>query len=167
MSNYPYNDFFQGTFVDAVFARDDRKIISAVFLNQDGERFAYHIEADINQPAYVELMKFVTPEELEQWTRDQLAEDRKVLLTLAFEEAKNQGYEISNDVESIVLDKIFQYNPEEHTEFLFKFKLKAFESPLVANCTDEDLRVELRDSLTPMDAIDVLRRIKLTETTGA
>lgn len=161
MSEYTYNKFFHGTFDTAVFTKEDRSVISAIFIDEKGERFAYHLEADVNQEAYNELLKFVTVEELEQWTRDQIANDREVLLSLAFEEARAQGYEISNDLESIVLSKIFGFDTEEHSEFLFKFKLKAFESPMVSNCTNEDLRIELRDALTPMEVLDVLRRIKL------
>lgn len=165
MSTYQFNPFFNGTFVEAVFTKEDRSIISAVFLDDKNERFAYHIEADLAQPAYNELLKFVTVEEIEQWTRDQIAEDRQVLLTLAFEEAAAQGYEISNDLETIILTKIFSFNPEENAEFLFKFKLKAFETEMVSNCTNEDLRIELRDATTPMEALDVLARIKAAETT--
>lgn len=166
MSTYTFNSFFNGTFVEAVFTKEDRSIISAIFLDDKGERFAYHIEASLEQPAYNELLTFVTVEEIEQMTRDQIADDRQVLLALAFEEAAAQGYEISNDLESIILTKIFSFNPEENAEFLFKFKLKAFETEMVSNCTNEDLRIELRDATTPMEAIDVLARIKLEETTA-
>ena len=166
MSTYTFNSFFNGTFVEAIFTKEDRSIISAVFLDDKGERFAYHIEADLNQPAYTVLLKFVTVEELEQWTRDQIADERSALLVLAFEEAAAQGYEISNDLETIILTKIFEFNPELNAEFLFKFKLKAFETEMVSNCSNEDLRIELRDATTPMEVIDVLARIKLEETTA-
>lgn len=152
-------ELFHGTFLEAFFTSSDRQFITAIFLNEKEERIPFHIIAENDNRYFLELLKLTTIENIEEMTRLQIEEDRKTILELALQEAKNQGYEISEDIEELLIKKIFEFNPELDNSFLFKLKLKCFESIIFQEKSTEEDRIDLRNAETPMQVMDLYRKV--------
>lgn len=156
--NTKYSKFFQGSLDHALYMANDRSVIMAVFKTKAGQFVQHNVIPDLQDENYTQLLKLVTVEEIEQMTRDRMESDRKMIIEMAIAEAKAQGYEIAQDVEGDFLRKVFGDAVED--DALFKFKLKAFELPLVQRCTSEELRTSLRDAATMLDMFKILIQIK-------
>ena len=155
-----FNTFFGGKYIDCYYSSPDRSVISAEFLNESDERFAYHIIADMNEAAYIELLKIVDIETIEQNTTVHYENERQVILSLAMKEAEDQGYMLVENVEQLLVNLCFNYNPDTDIEHLFKLKLMCFELDFVNSSTNEDLKIAIRDADTPFSVLELVNQLK-------
>ena len=154
-------------FITAYFTNNERTVVESLWSNDElGTIRTFELVAEEDNPHWIELLKHITIDELHERTYKFIRERNRDYEEEIIRIAKERGliYDI-NDIDSQlyeVLAKILfkEYNPKKDKEKLFMFKLQLFELDFVKQCTDNDLKRNLRKSENFIDAISVTIEIK-------
>ena len=154
-------------FITAYFTNNERTVVESLWSNDElGTNRTFELTAEEDNPHWIELLKHITIDELHERTYKFIRERNRDYEEEIIRIAKERGliYDI-NDIDSQlyeVLAKILfkEYNPKKDKEKLFMFKLQLFELDFVKQCTDNDLKRNLRKSENFIDAISVTIEIK-------
>lgn len=154
-------------FITAYFTNNERTVVESLWSNDElGTIRTFELTAEEDNPHWIELLKHITIDELHERTYKFIRERNRDYEEEIIRIAKERGliYDI-NDIDSQlyeVLAKILfkEYNPKKDKEKLFMFKLQLFELDFVKQCTDNDLKRNLRKSENFIDAISVTIEIK-------
>ena len=154
-------------FITAYFTNNERTVVESLWSNDElGTIRTFELTAEEDNPHWIELLKHITIDELHERTYKFIRERNRDYEEEIIRIAKERGliYDI-NDIDSQlyeVLAKILfkEYNPKKDKEKLFMFKLQIFELDFVKQCTDNDLKRNLRKSENFIDAISVTIEIK-------
>jgi hypothetical protein len=154
-------------FITAYFTNSERTVVESLWSNDElGTIRTFELVAEEDNPHWIELLKHITIDELHERTYKFIRERNEDYEEEVIRIAKERGliYDI-NEIDSQlyeVLAKILfkEYDPKKDKEKLFMFKLQLFELDFVKQCTDNDLKRNLRKAENFIDAISVTIDIK-------
>ena len=152
-------------FLTAHFSNNERTVATVYWGNKD-ETIEEIVTAEEDNPAWEKLLKHIDIDALHEATYKHIRDQVEAYEDEVIRVAKQRGliYDI-NDIDSQlyeVLAKILfkEYDPKKDKEKLFMFKLQLFELDFVKQCTDNDLKRNLRKAENFIDAISVTIEIK-------
>ena len=152
-------------FLTAHFSNNERTIVTSYWGNAD-ETIEIVINAEEGDPNWTTLLEHIDIDALHEATYKHIRDQVEAYENQVIKIAKERGmiYDI-NDIDSQlyeVLAKILfkEYNPKKDKEKLFMFKLQLFELDFVKQCTNNDLKRNLRKAENFIDAISVTIDIK-------
>lgn len=154
-------------FITAYFTNSERTVVESLWSNDElGTIRTFELTAEEDNPHWIELLKHITIDELHERTYKFIRERNEDYEVEVIRIAKERGlvYDI-NEIDSQlyeVLAKILfkEYDQKKDKEKLFMFKLQLFELDFVKQCTDNDLKRNLRKAENFIDAISVTIDIK-------
>ena len=139
-------------FITAYFTNSERTVVESLWSNDElGTIRTFELTAEEDNPHWIELLKHITIDELHERTYKFIRERNEDYEVEVIRIAKERGlvYDI-NEIDSQlyeVLAKILfkEYDQKKDKEKLFMFKLQLFELDFVKQCTDNDLKRNLRN----------------------
>jgi hypothetical protein len=152
-------------FLTAHFSNNERTIVTSYWGNA-GETIEITVKAEEGNENWATLLEYVDIDTLHEWTYKHIRDQVEAYENQVIRIAKERGmiYDI-NDIDSQlyeVLAKILfkEYDHKKDKEKLFMFKLQLFELDFVKQCTDNDLKRNLRKAENFIDAISITIEIK-------
>ena len=152
-------------FLTAHFSNNERTIVTSYWGNA-GETIEITVKAEEGNENWATLLEYVDIDTLHEWTYKHIRDQVEAYENQVIRIAKERGmiYDI-NDIDSQlyeVLAKILfkEYDHKKDKEKLFMFKLQLFELDFVKQCTDNDLKRNLRKAENFIDAISITIGIK-------
>lgn len=155
---------FSGKIIESYFSDPEHKTIEVIY--KEGEKAVAHfLNVDYEHPDYKDLIKEYGLENIQKSTdiRSKRYEDqaKKAVSDLGLKVWKKANKEDSNIVEAEIINYLLKFdeNNKQHTDFLFSIKLNIFETDEVKNSKDESIKTNVRQSKTPLDAINEARKL--------
>ena len=145
-------------FVRARFTNNERTIIEAEFVSEDGtELIPYTIEVDSHD--YHKLLELISLDDLHESTYIWIQEQERAFKDYVLRIAKDKGWifdvdgGLNSNIYEFAVKAIFtSYDPDQHKEQLFLVKMRMFEQEAVKTCKDKTLKGKLRKSKTIQEA---------------
>lgn len=157
---------FSGKIIEAYFTDPTHKTIEVIY--KEGEKaIAHFLTVNYEHPDYKDLVSEYSLENLQKSTNErskrytELA--KKAVIGLGLKSNKKDSKsELESNKKDIINDfvnKLLQYGDKDKTNLLFDIKLSLFETDIVKNSKDEDIKTNIRQSKTPWDAINEARKL--------
>lgn len=149
-------------FIRAYFANNERTVVKAFYLNDEGNETPYVISAEENNPQWKKLLTHITIDDLHEATYKYIKQSEEDFKSQIMSIAKERDMlldidERNTDAQKRLLDIIF--NPDEdekrRKESLFTFKLALFEFEAIKNSDDRETKAKIRkadDSISALEA---------------
>lgn len=145
-------------FVTARFTNNERTIIEAQLVSEDGSQLiAHHVE--VGSVDYETLLEHISIDDLHENTYIWIQEQERGFKDYVLRIAKEKGwiYDVDGGLNSNIYEfavkAIFTpYSDQEHKEQLFLVKMRMFEQEAVKTCKDKTLKSKLRKSKTIQEA---------------
>lgn len=153
-------------FIDAYFTNNDRTIVEVVWSDTNNELHIEIIEAKDGDKAWERLLEHASIDNIHERTYEFIREQNKVYEEEVIRIAKERGLlynvnEIDSQLYEVLVKILFkEYDQEKDKKELFMFKLQLFELDFVKQCTDNDLKRNLRKAENFIDAVSVTIDIK-------
>lgn len=151
-------------FVHAYFTNNERTIVTSYWGNAD-EIIEIVISAEEGDPSWTTLLEHIDIDALHEATykhiRDQVEAYESQVIKIAKERGMIYDVNIDSQLYEVLAKILFkEYDPKKDKEKLFMFKLQLFELDFVKQCTNNDLKRNLRKAENFIDAISVTIDIK-------
>lgn len=159
------------SFLTAHFTNNDRTTVEVMWENDKEELVATYVEAREDDGEYQNLLEYIDIDTLHENTYKYIREQNQMFEDEVIQIAKDRGLildvdDIQTDVPTYVVKAIFdEFNPTEHKEKLFLYKLKLFEADVIKNSDDKDMKKKLRQSKTIVEATHIACSIALNSGT--
>lgn len=148
----------EGKFTHARFLSSNQNWIRAVWWNSDAERYEdVIIKANLENADYVKLLETFSVDEISTMTDQYLKDEQDNFINYVKGIALGHGLlydpEASENRERLTIKNIFDFKDDEyHTDLLFNIKLNIFELEEVLNSENTELKKQLREAKTPLEA---------------
>jgi hypothetical protein len=148
---------YQGQWVQARYANDEKNIIEAVLeqVTEDGEldHSGVIIHVDMEDEDFQSVLEVFSLDQIEEMTKVHIAERTQAYLGLVEKIATEKGLIFQPDKINRFGNKDLPayFNVAENDieeEYLFDLKLSVFEMPEVYDSTNDDLKRQLREADT-------------------
>lgn len=149
-------------FVKAYFGDEERKDIISFWEDPESPDglVEISIEANPEDKDYQHLMTLTSLDEIHETTWSYIKESDDAFKDAVIEIARERGWLVNmnnggtSDFHKIIVDMIFDpYEEKIHKEKLFFFKIQLFEKDFIKNCTDKNLKKNLRRAATPVEVV--------------
>lgn len=149
-----------GKYIVAYYASGKKDLIIADWEYDDGEMESVLIDVDLSNPLYRQLLETFTIDQISNTTNEKNKWEAEQFKLMVKEISEEYGLLIDPDAEdkfknnTFTVDHIF--NPPTGTDgddMLFNIKLNIFDMEAVNNSEDTDLKKQLREATTPLEAL--------------
>ena len=150
-------EFLKDNFLTAYFIDNERKTIEVQTTTEDKKSvFTTIIPYEENNPQYQALIKFMNIDQLHESTHQRNKDSRELFVNQVIEIAKRDGLlsntgRVDNNFFPLVVKTIFA---ETNSDHLFTLKLSLFEIDKIRNSKNEELKKQLRQSKTYIQALE-------------
>ena len=150
-------EFLKDNFLTAYFIDNERKTIEVQTTTEDKKSvFTTIIPYEENNPQYQALIKFMNIDQLHESTYQKNKDSRELFVNQVIEIAKRDGLlsntgRVDNNFFPLVVKTIFA---ETNSDHLFTLKLSLFEIDKIRNSKNEELKKQLRQSKTYIQALE-------------
>lgn len=148
-------------FIRAYFANNERTVVKAFYLNDEGSEVPYVISAEDDNPQWKNLLKYITIDDLHEATYKYIKQSDEDYKAEVMEIAKERGIlldfdEANTDAHKKLLNVIFSPHENEQTtkESLFAFKLALFEFDAIKDSNDKETKAKIRKADNTIDALE-------------
>jgi len=152
-----------GKFTHARYVSSKKDYIEAIWMWDDlvntneTPYLQVQVEVDLEDPNYITLLDTFTTDEIstmtDQFAREEAENFKQFVKEMSTEFGLLYDPNADRDASEYSIDHIFE-SPEgdEGTDLLFNIKLKIFEMDQVVESEDDDLKRQLREATTPLEA---------------
>ena len=152
-------------FIRAYFANNERTVVKAFYLNDEGNETPYVISAEENNPQWKKLLTHITIDDLHEATYKHIRQANEDYTEQVMSIAKERGMLIDIDAANTdemkaLLGIIFEEpkfekpsDERKHKEKLFALKLALFEFDSIRESKNRDLKTQLRKAENMIDAM--------------
>lgn len=150
---------FSGKIIEAYYTDQQKSTIEVIY--KEGEKaFSHYLKHDNSHPDFQDLIKEYDLEALTSTTINRLNKYRKQLKDTISDYQQKALQKVEDELKSVrdlFFNSMLNFNAEDqkHLEILYTFKLRAFETDKIKNSTNEDLKTQLRSSVTIGEAIKI------------
>lgn len=153
-------------FIKAHFGNNERTVVKAYYADDEGNQIPYVISAEDGNPQWKKLLEHITIDELHNATHEYIKQSHEIFEQQVIDIAKRDGliYDL-NDIDSQLYEVLAkclfkEYQHSKDKEKLFMFKLQLFELDFIKECTDNNLKRDLRKAANFIDATQIAINIK-------
>ena len=149
--------YLKTNFLNAYFIDNDRKNIEILTTTEDKKSvISSIISYNEKDPSFQALSKFITIDQLHEETYNKKKKEREIFEQKVIEIAKRDGLlsntgRVDNNFFPLVVKTIFA---ETNSDHLFTLKLSLFEIDKIRNSKNEELKKQLRQSKTYIQALE-------------
>lgn len=150
---------FSGKIIEAYYTDQQKSTIEVIY--KEGEKaFSHYLKHDNSHPDFIDLVKEYDIEALTTTTIKRLNNYRNQLKNTISDYQQKALQKVEDELKSVrdlFFNSMLNFNVEDqkHLEILYTFKLRAFETDKIKNSTNEDLKTQLRSSVTIGEAIKI------------
>lgn len=150
-------EYLKDNFLTAYFIDSERQNIEVQTTTEDKKSvFTTIIPYEENNPQYQALIKFMNIDQLHESTYQKNKDSRELFVNQVIEIAKRDGLlsntgRVDNNFFPLVVKTIFA---ETNSDHLFTLKLSLFEIDKIRNSKNEELKKQLRQSKTYIQALE-------------
>jgi len=148
-------------FIRAYFANNERTVVKAFYLNDEGSEVPYVISAEDGNPQWTKLLQEITIDDLHEATYKYIKQSYIDYKTEIMTLAKEDGIlleldEMNSDAHKKLLNVIFNSDTDEKRkrESLFAFKLALFEFDVIKNSDDRETKAKIRKADDTISALE-------------
>ena len=149
--------YLKDNFLKAYFIDNERKNIEILTTSEDKKTvLPTIIPFDEKHPSFVALSKYISIDQLHEETYNKKKKEREIFEQKVIEIAKRDGLlsntgRVDNNFFPLVVKTIFA---ETNSDHLFTLKLSLFEIDKIRNSKNEELKKQLRQSKTYIQALE-------------
>ena len=149
--------YLKDNFLNAYFIDNERKNIEILTTSEDKKTvLPTIIPFDEKHPSFVALSKYISIDQLHEETHNKKKKEREIFEQKVIEIAKRDGLlsntgRVDNNFFPLVVKTIFA---ETNSDHLFTLKLSLFEIDKIRNSKNEELKKQLRQSKTYIQALE-------------
>jgi hypothetical protein len=150
-------EYLKDNFLNAYFIDNERQNIEILTTSEDKKSVVPTIiPYDTKHPYFVALSKFITIDQIHESTYNKKKKEKEIFEQKVIEIAKRDGLlsntdKVDNNFFPLVVKTIFA---ETNSDHLFALKLSLFEIDKIRNSKNEELKKQLRQSKTYIQALE-------------